>query len=346
MNKPFKICGEEILPGTRKRVHLHVAKLYDITEMKVPIEVIHGEIEGPTLFVCAAIHGDEINGVEVIRRLNLHSSLRHIKGTLLLIPIVNVFGFNSQTRYMPDRRDLNRSFPGSPKGSLTSQLANLFMEEVVTLCTHGIDLHTAGCHRTNLPQIRANIDSDEIRELASSFGAPLILDSATRDGSLRQAGTEKGIPILLFEGGTALRYNQHVIRIALSGILSTMESLGMIKKKLRKKKSKEKDVYIAKSNHWIRAPVSGSVWRKTHLGNKVKKGDIIGIISDPFGKDNQNIVASHSGIIIGYRIYPLVNKGDAVFNVATFKEIKKMSEEISSWNDLPEWDEELHVPYS
>jgi uncharacterized protein len=190
------IGGEEIPLGVRKQLALTVAKLYDFTDMKMPVEVVRGEQDGPILFVSAAIHGDEINGVDIVRRLLKHRLLKSIKGTLIAIPIVNVFGFNDKSRYLPDRRDLNRSFPGAEQGSLASQIAYIFRTEIVSQCTHGIDLHTGAIHRRNLPQIRADLSYTPNLLLAGAFGAPVILDASPRDGSLREMVDEKKIPTL------------------------------------------------------------------------------------------------------------------------------------------------------
>jgi hypothetical protein len=180
--------------------------------MSLPIEVIRGKEEGPVMFVSAALHGDEINGVEIVRRLLAKKALKSIKGALIAVPIVNVFGFNSKSRYLPDRRDLNRSFPGSENGSLAGQLAHTFITEIVQKCTHGIDLHCAAINRINLPQIRACLDDPETQRMANAFNMPVALHSELRDGSLRSAARELGIPTLLFEGGEALRFNEKTIK--------------------------------------------------------------------------------------------------------------------------------------
>ena len=200
------IDGQTIKPGERKKIFLRIAALYDYTDISIPIEVIRGKVDGPILFISAAIHGDEINGVEIVKRVLKRVSIDKLKGTLIAIPIVNVFGFNNLSRYLPDRRDLNRSFPGQKNGSLASRLASIFMKEIVHKCTHGIDLHTGAVHRTNLPQIRACLDDAATKTLAKSFGVPVVIDSTLRDGSLREAARRKGIPMLLFEGGEALRF--------------------------------------------------------------------------------------------------------------------------------------------
>ena len=206
------VGGETVQPGTRRIVDLPVADLYTHTSLNMPVQIINGRRAGPTLFVTAAIHGDEINGVEIIRRLLRLKTLASIRGTLLAVPIVNVHGFLDQSRYLPDRRDLNRSFPGSEKGSVAARLAHMLVTEVINQSDCGIDLHTGSLHRSNLPQIRANLGDPRTRELAQLFGVPVLLNSGMRDGSLRQYAAEKGVPMLLYEAGEALRFDELAIR--------------------------------------------------------------------------------------------------------------------------------------
>ncbi|MDH3343556.1 MAG: succinylglutamate desuccinylase/aspartoacylase family protein, partial [Gammaproteobacteria bacterium] len=208
INESLSINGITIAPGTRKTIDLPTGRLYTHTPMSVPVHVVSGKHAGPRLFVSAAIHGDEINGVEIIRRLLKLPALKRLHGTIIAVPIVNVHGLINHSRYLPDRRDLNRSFPGTEKGSLAARLAYLFMKEIVAKSTHGIDLHTGALHRNNLPQIRANMDDEETERLALAFNAPVIISSNLRDGSLRESAADYGIPMLLYEAGEALRFDE------------------------------------------------------------------------------------------------------------------------------------------
>ncbi len=260
------IAGQTIGRGERKRVLLNVAKLYDFTEMTIPVEVIRGKSDGPVLFVSGAVHGDEINGVEIIRQLLCKKALNSIKGTLIAVPIVNVFGFNNKSRYLPDRRDLNRNFPGTDTGSMTAQLAHIFMTEIVEKCTHGIDLHCAAINRVNLPQIRACRDDPETAKMAEAFNVPVLLHSTLRDGSLREATRERNIPTLLFEGGEALRFNEKTIKSGVQGVLSVMREIGMLRP--LKNKTVKPEAFVARSSHWIRAPHSGIFVAKKKLGDR------------------------------------------------------------------------------
>lgn len=325
------IAGQRIKPGERKRLTLEAAPLYDFTSTGIPVEVVRGREDGPVLFVCAAMHGDEINGVDIVRRLLKHKRLRQLKGTLLAIPIVNVFGFNTKTRYLPDRRDLNRCFPGSDNGSLAAQIADTFMQEIVRKSTHGIDLHTAAIHRNNLPQIRGCFDDAETKRLAEAFGVPVMVHSDLRDGSLREAAKELNIPTLLFEGGQALRFSEKVTRAGLKGILNVMEAIGMLDESSAPKD--QPDSFHAHDSHWLRAPNSGILQLKTRLGDRVRKGQLLGTISDPFGVHRYEINAKHDGIIIGMSMIPLFNKGDAVFHVATFEDAKLVEENLEQYDN-------------
>ncbi len=320
LRPPFKLCGKEIAAGTRDFVELEVAALYDMTTISIPIEVIHGKEEGPTLFISAAIHGDEINGVEIIKRLRRHSALRSIKGTLILVPIVNVFGYNAKSRYLPDRRDLNRSFPGSVKGSLAGRMAYLFMKEVVSRCQYGIDLHTAAINRNNFPQLRADMGDEATEELVSSFGAPVVVHSRLRDGSLREAARKEGVKILLFEGGEALRFDDKTIKMGVHGCLGVLEHVGMIRRRRKKAAEANKRVFFAKGSSWIRAPKSGSYYSNKKLGEIISKGEAIAEITDPYGRVVDTVKALQEGVIVGLSSLPLVNQGDAIFHIAYFED--------------------------
>ncbi|MEM7046865.1 MAG: succinylglutamate desuccinylase/aspartoacylase family protein [Pseudomonadota bacterium] len=328
----LEIGSTRIKPGERKQININVARLYDFTEMNIPVEVIRGKEQGPRLFVSAATHGDEINGVEIIKRLLKHRALKKIKGTLIAVPIVNVFGYNTKSRYLPDRRDLNRHFPGSINGSLAEQLAHTFMSEIVLQCTHGIDLHTGAIHRSNLPQIRADLDDPQTNELAHNFNVPVMINSRLPDGSLREAAREAKIPILVFEGGEALRHDEHVIKSGLTGILTLMNEIGMIAY-ARGKKAQDEKLFMALSSTWVRAPQSGSLRQIRHIGNRVTKGQVLGVISDPFGGNKAEITASCTGIIVGAVTMPLLNKGDAAFHIASFDNSKQVKEQVDDFLD-------------
>lgn len=326
MHKELIISGEKILPGTHKKIALSVAKLYDFTDMKIPVYVIRGEEEGPTLFVSAAIHGDEINGVDIVRRLLKKKVLKQLRGTLIAIPIVNVFGFNDKSRYLPDRRDLNRSFPGEKNGSLAAQIAYIFRTEIVEKCTHGIDLHTGAIHRRNLPQIRADLSVPENLMLAKAFGAPVVLNASVRDGSLREMVQERKIPVLLYEAGTALRFDSKASRVGVEGILNVMRAIHMLPHATKEHET-SMEPYIAHSSNWVRAPLGGIFIARKRLGDVIEKDEVLGLITNPFGDHETAIITPFSGVIIGCSQLPLANEGDAVFHVARLEETSEISAE-------------------
>jgi uncharacterized protein len=308
------IGGVSVAPGERRGLSLPAGMLHTRVPVEMPVWVINGRRAGPRLFISAAIHGDELNGIEIIRRIRARP-LAGLRGTLLLVPVVNVFGLLHHARYLPDRRDLNRSFPGSERGSLAARLAHLFMNEIVARCTHGIDLHTGALHRSNLPQIRAQLDDPETRALALAFGAPVVLDSRLRDGSLREAAAEKGIPTLMYEAGEALRFDEISIRMGVAGIIEVMRQLGMLRRKTPQRAHAARPV-VADSSHWVRAPAGGILRSALQLGQRISAGELLGRVSDPFGTHEVPVTASHAGIVIGCNSLPLVNEGDALFHVA------------------------------
>ena len=330
--EPLIIHGITVAPGTRTTIDIPAGRLYTHAPMTIPVHVISGKKPGPRLFVSAAIHGDEINGVEIIRRLLKHSGLKRLHGTIIAVPIVNIHGFINHSRYLPDRRDLNRSFPGTEKGSLAGRLAYLFMQEIVSKSTHGIDLHTGAIHRGNLPQIRANLDDEETNRLARAFNVPVIISSNLRDGSLRESAAEHGIPMLLYEAGEALRFDEVSIRAGVKGIVNVMRQLEMIPAK-RSKAKRQTEPVVARSSSWVRAADSGILRAMIPLGGRVKKGTLLGVVADPFGESEVQIIAPYSGIVIGKTNLPLVNEGEAIYHIARFGDIQEVEARVDEFQE-------------
>ena len=331
-NQPLTINGITVKPGTRVSIDLPTGRLYTHTPLTVPVQVVSGKHAGPRLFISAAIHGDEINGVEIIRRFLKLPALKRLRGTIIAIPIVNVHGLINHSRYLPDRRDLNRSFPGSEKGSLAARLANTFMKEIVEKSTHGIDLHTGALHRDNLPQIRANLDDEETDRLARSFNAPVIISSNLRDGSLRECAAEYGIPMLLYEAGEALRFNEISIRAGVKGIVNVMRELEMLPPS-RSTRKKHIEPVVARSSYWVRASESGILRAMVPLGARVKKNTLLGVVADPFGETEANVRAQYGGIVIGRTNLPLVNEGDALYHIARFEDIEEIEAKVDEFQE-------------
>ncbi|MEQ3710401.1 MAG: succinylglutamate desuccinylase/aspartoacylase family protein [Tateyamaria sp.] len=310
----FSIGGVNVAPGTRRSVTLPVSALPDHTAVGLNVEVIHGKRAGPVMSVSAAVHGDEVIGVEIVRRLLRTPQLSNLRGTLLVVPVVNSFGFLARSRYLPDRRDLNRCFPGSESGSLGSRLAYIFLREVVLRCDFGIDLHSAAEHRTNLPQIRVTPQDATTARMARAFGAPVILTSALRDKSLRGEAAERGTPVLLYEAGEGLRFDEFGVRVGVAGILRVMRDEGMLAAKgIAKARTPS---LICRASSWLRAPVGGLLRTFRAEGEIVDEGDVLAAISDPAGDVETELLAPGPGILIGRAVLPVVNEGDAVFHLA------------------------------
>ncbi len=332
MSIVLTVGGQEIRRGTAQTIELQLPLLYTHTPVVMTARVIRGRRDGPCLFVSAAIHGDEINGVEIIRRLLRSPALKHLRGTLIAVPVVNVYGFVRQSRYLPDRRDLNRSFPGSEKGSLTARLANAFLEEVVTKADYGIDLHTGAVHRENLSQIRASFDEDgEVERLAKAFGSPVILNSDLRDGSLREAARSLGTPVIVYEGGEALRFDEVVIRAGVRGTIGVMRELDMLRPSSRSRSRRRPEPVVARSSQWVRAPQSGILRAAKPLGARVARQEVLGWITDPLGENELPVEAPAAGLVIGKLNLPLVNEGEALYHIARFAETGTAAEVVEQF---------------
>ncbi len=313
----FEIAGGSVDAGTRKTINIPVSTLSDHTPVTLSAHVIHGRLDGPTVFVSAGIHGDEVIGVEIVRRLLRSKNLSTLRGTLIVVPIVNTFGFLNHSRYLPDRRDLNRCFPGSPNGSLASRLAHIFLTEVVARCSLGIDLHSAAIHRMNLPQTRVSANNKVTLQLAYTFGAPVILTSALRDGSLRQEAKKIGVDVLLYEAGEGMRFDEMSVRAGVAGILRVLKAVEMLPK-AGIGDAKARSLLCSNSN-WLRAPVGGLLRMFKAEGDVIEEGDIVCAIADPFGDGEVEVATKYAGIIVGRAVMPIVHEGDALFHIAAVK---------------------------
>jgi hypothetical protein len=300
--------------------------------VNLPVYIIRGKKPGPTIFISAAVHGDELNGIEIIRRLIKLKGFKIVSGTFIAVPMVNVYGVVNQSRYMPDRRDLNRSFPGSSKGSLAARVANIFLTEIVSHCDYGIDLHTGAIHRSNLPQIRAHLSDDETLDLAKAFNVPVILNSDIIEGSLRDAAVKNNTKVLLYEAGEALRFDEFSIRAGIKGIVNVLRHLKMMPKGRARKK--EINQFIANNSGWVRAVSSGIVTHYYNLGDQVKKGSVLAEIGSPYGDVLGQVLANKSGVIIGKQNIPLVQEGEAMYHIAYFDEDdEQIAEHIENIED-------------
>ena len=302
----FAIGSVRVRAGAARDLEIPITRLITGADVGLPVRIIHGREDGPTVWVNAATHGDEVVGVEVIRRLLATLSPREMRGTLIAVPVLNVLGVMSGERYLPDRRDLNRSFPGSARGSLAGRIAHLMMTEVVAKCEVGIDLHTGSDRRTNLPQIRADLDDPRTRELAVAFGAPVMLHARVRDGSLRHAARERGATVLLYEGGEAWRFDEWAITAAVDGVRRVLTGLGMVDPV--EEEPFEPSVECRASG-WVRARHTGFLHLDVQLGQRVTEGERLGSISDSFGRTLRLVRADRAGIVVGRAEAPVIPAG-------------------------------------
>lgn len=341
------ILGERSFePGERGLVHLEVGHLITHEHVTMPVHVIRGKKPGPRLFVSAGVHGDELNGVESIRRLRKMRLLNRLRGDLIAIPVVNLPAFVARSRYLPDRRDLNRLFPGTVEGSFGARLAKLFVTQIVKQCDYGIDLHTGALNRPNLPQIRLSPKLPLSRELAVAFGAPVALESEVREGSLRATMDNLNKPMLMFEGGEALRLDAHSIRFSLQGIINVLRHLEMLPPE--KSQQRRRPVVISQESYWARAPIGGVVIPLVALGKAVTPETPLAFIADPFGPKERQVFPKVEGVVIGRTNLGIADEGDGLFHIAVTlnanvaeRRIRRSSTELAEERDHPVSDEPL-----
>lgn len=310
--KRFSILGHEINPGDSVELSMNVAKLHTHTPIQVPVFVERAEKDGPVLLLMAGMHGDEINGMEIIRRVIRKKWHKPNAGTIICLPVFNIFGYLNIKRELPDGRDLNRSFPGTKNGSLASQFAYQFMKEIAPKVDVVIDFHTGSAQRSNIAQIRCVLSDMESVELAHVFDPPFIVHSSYISKSVREALNKMGKKILLFEGGKTNSIDEVVVEEGLLGIQRVLNYYGMRSFKLD---DNERTPIVISSSKWLRAANAGVLRVTVSNGDAVQKGDILGLICDPFGNEEKKIKAPNNGYIICVNEAPLVNKGDAVFHI-------------------------------
>ncbi len=309
----FEIGSVRVRPGRHQALSLPITRLVTGADVDLPVRVVHGREDGPTIWVDAAIHGDEAVGVEVVRQVLADLDPKTLRGTLIAVPIVNVLGFMNGSRYLPDRRDLNRSFPGSARGSLAGRIAHLMTTEIIDKCEVGIDLHTGSDRRSNLPQIRTDLEDPRTRELAAAFGAPVMMHAKLRDGSLRSAARERGAKVLLYEAGEAWRMDQWAIDAGVRGVRRVLAAMGMVEPPVEEPPAPSA---VSWRSGWVRARGTGMLHLEVELGQTVEKGERLGGLFDSFGKRVRLVHADRPGVVVGRTEAPLVNSGDAVVHIA------------------------------
>jgi len=324
----FEIGGHHVPACSSSDISIPITTLATGYSSMLSVRVFHGAEPGPTVFVSGAVHGDEIVGTAVIQHLAQQIDPSRLSGTVLLVPVTNIFGFLNRSRYLPDRRDLNRSFPGSVSGSLASQLAQVFFSEVVQRASLGIDIHTAAVHRYNLPQIRIDKGNPRLVELAMAFGAPVIIESPLREGSLRSKAKEEGVDMLLLEAGEALRFDNLSIETGVAGVLRVLAHLGMIDADDRLA-----GVSVpARSNKstWVRSTRGGVAHPAKTSGDPVRKGGLLATVAGLLGEEPEAVISPIDGIIIGHATLPVVHQGDALFHIAEVSHPEQVGAQIDS----------------
>lgn len=308
----LSLGGADVPEGARTDLLLKVSESYIGDRLSIPVTVVNGTRPGPLLFVTAAVHGDELNGIGIVRALLQRLEPGEVAGALVCVPVVNVLGVQFHSRYLPDRRDLNRCFPGSPTGSTASRIAHTLMSEVILRADAGIDLHTAANRRMNVPQVRIALADERSHELGMAFGAPFLIDSSLRPGSLRDAADREGVPVLTFEGGQSLRFEDDVIEVGVTGVLRVMGLLGMIDDP---PPPPEIPVVESDETHWIRADRGGILDLEVGPGDTVEEGQPLWTVTGPFGRERNAQLSPYDGVVIGMTTLPLVNPGDAVMHI-------------------------------
>jgi hypothetical protein len=305
------ISDNEILPGETKRIDVNIAKLPSHSSIDVSITVSRSENDGPVLLLSGGLHGDEINGIEIVRRLIEKQLNVPARGTTICIPIINIYGFIHFSRYVPDGKDVNRSFPGSKNGSLASRVAHYLMKEIIPKIDYGIDFHTGGADRTNYPQVRGMLTDPGVNGLAEAFKAPFTLHSKYRDKSLRKAASRLGKKILVYEGGESSRFDEWAIQNGIEGTKRVMHWLNMA----HDSAPPDYKCYRLSRTSWIRAKLSGMFQANVNYGEEVKKNQVIGYLTDPFGDFKVPVRSTYAAYVIGLNNNPIVHQGDALFNL-------------------------------
>lgn len=315
-HKNITILKEPILPGDSKTINMEIAKLHTMTKLKIPIIVERSKIDGPTVLFTAGLHGDEINGVEIVRQLIVQKINKPKTGTIICIPVINVFGFVNQSREFPDKRDLNRVFPGSKTGSLASRFAFNLIKEVLPNVDYVIDFHSGGASRFNAPQVRIIPNNAALKTLSDVFNTSFTMYSKNIPGTFRNSCNKLGVKMLLFEGGKSIDINDEITREGVDGSTRILHHLGMLHSKKKITIPEKETIYIEKSV-WIRAKYSGMFHGCTKIGNYVTKGQLLGTISDPYGKVEHKVKAPNSGYIFNVNDAPIVYQGDAIYHLSS-----------------------------
>jgi uncharacterized protein len=331
----FKLLGAEVPAATATRLAWQPAESFAGIAVATPVLVVNGATEGPVICITAAVHGDELNGIEMVRRVLYELDPQQLRGTVIGVPIVNLLGFKRGSRYLPDRRDLNRHFPGNPRGSSASRIAHSFFTEIIAHCDVLLDLHTGSFYRSNLPQLRADLRRPEVVRIAESFTATAIVHSPGASGSLRRAAVESGIPCVTLEAGEPMRLQAEEVDHGVRGIFSLMDQLGMY----RKLRVWGNPVPVHYQSRWVRSDSGGILFGQVELGQRIRKGDLLGSVTDPITNVRADIISPHEGRLIGMAVDQVVLPGFAAFHIGIETRADDLYEpqppEFENGHDLP-----------
>ncbi|HAU1150345.1 TPA: succinylglutamate desuccinylase/aspartoacylase family protein [Legionella pneumophila] len=329
-NSKLNICNATIHPGERVNLALPLPDFYSCTSLYMPIKVVHGKESGPCLLIFSAVKGDELNGMEIINRLLESDKLSRIRGTLIAVPVLNILGLIGPSRAHNDT-NLERCFPGIENGSYGERIAHIFTQEILSKSDFCIELQTGSINHEILPQIYCDLNNQESKSLAQSFKAPVITNVSMQNNSLRKTTEQLGIPLLVYQAGEAMRFDESAINLGLSGIHHVMEVLGMLDPSVQNENHEFKSIF-SQDQDWIRTHRSGVFLSTVELGQKIQKGQRIGIISDPFSADTTEVLkAEYEGIVVGINRHPLIYEGQTIFKVATFIDNNRAEIALEAW---------------
>ena len=308
---PLEILGSAVKPNERKTLPWTAGQSFDGSQIETPVTVIRGANAGPTLCLTAAVHGDELNGVEIVRRVMAGIDPEELSGSLIGVPIVNMLGFARGSRYLPDRRDLNRYFPGQPNGSFASRIAHLFFSNIIKHCDALVDFHTGSFKRTNLPQLRADLSVPAIMAFIEHFGATAVLNKVAAPGTLRGAATAAGIPTVAFELGEPVTLQLRNVEFGVKAVDTLLDKLGMVER--FRLWSEPQPVFYR--SRWVRAYHGGMLTSTVNVGKSVLKDDVLGLVTNPLTNEVSVIHSPFDGRLLGRALNQFVLPGFAIFHI-------------------------------
>ena len=337
-NKALQFCSETIHPGEAVSLALPLPEMFSCAPLYMPVKVVHGRLAGPCLLVTAAMHGNELNGTEIINRLLEFAAVKKCRGTLIAVPVLNVQGLVNRSRYLPSGISLNSCFPGSANGTMGSRIAHIITQELVAKADVCIDLQTGFINYSNLPQAYVTPGDAASRELALAFNAPVVTNAPLEKQSMRELMWAQNKRFFVYEAGEAMRFDEHAIKVGVKGLLNVMRKLDMLPERTNKNKEGEQlKAFFAQKNIWVRASTSGVSHSKLTLGQYVEQGEVLAVIKDPFGaSETETITCPEAGVVVGKNNLPLVHEGEGLFQLAVFSKMDQAASHLEDWQEKSE----------